>query len=124
MSRPVYVIFLVVLHTVLFLALYLLPRLLLKVPAKWVNLPNKSYWLAPERRAQAVVKTARSMQQFGVAVFLLLLAGGVLSLKANFRNPIVLNERAFLACMALFLAYTVFWCVAFYRDFRIPAANG
>jgi uncharacterized membrane protein len=110
-------------HTLVFSSLYFSPRLLTTMPRRWISLPNRDYWLAPERRIQAAERFAHLMWQFGTAVFLFLLVAGLLTLRANLSDPVRLDERAFLVALALFLVYTVAWTVALLRAFRVPAGT-
>jgi len=107
-------------HVLLLFSLYLSPRLLTKVPGKWVSLPNHEYWLAPERRARAVERLSRWMWQYGTALFLFLFYVGLLTMRANLSDPVHLDERALLIGLAVFLGYTTIWTVALVRSFRVP----
>jgi len=107
-------------HCLVFFSLYLAPGLLAKVPAKWINLPNRDFWLRPEHRAQAMALFAQHLWRFGTVLFLFMLLAGLLTLKANLSEPVRLDERALLLGLAGFLAYTLFWVVALLRAFRIP----
>ena len=51
-------------HCLVFFSLYLAPGLLAKVPAKWINLPNRDFWLRPEHRAQAMAQFAQHLWRF------------------------------------------------------------
>jgi uncharacterized membrane protein len=120
-SSPVNSLILLGMHLVLFFSLYFSPRLVLMFPAKWINLPHKNYWLAPEHRTRTAGKVSVQMHQFGVAIFLLLLATGLLVIHANLSDPVRLNEPLALSFLAAFVVYTVVWCVRFFRSFRLPA---
>jgi len=108
------------LHTVLFFSLYFSPRLTLAFPAKWINLPNRAFWLGPEHRGQTAAKISALMHQFGVAVFLFLFATGLLTIQANLAEPVRLNEVLAFTFLFLFLIYCVLWCIGFFRSFRLP----
>jgi uncharacterized membrane protein len=104
----------------LFIALYFSPRLVDRVPAKWFNLPNRDYWLVPERRQRAVRMISGCVWLFGTALFLFMFVIGLLTLRANLTDPVHLNETAFLSALVVFLAYTIYWTIALVRAFRIP----
>ena len=53
------------------------------VPASLWNLPNKEYWLAPERRAQTGDRVAGEMASVGGATLALVLATFELAFRAN-----------------------------------------
>lgn len=91
-------------QSLLFLGLYLVPRWLARVPSRWVNLPHRDYWLAPERRAQALSRLSDHLWRYGTALFLFQLVAGLLTLQANLSDPVRLNEPLFLAALFVFLA--------------------
>lgn len=107
-------------YTFLFFALYFAPRLTSGIPAKWVNLPHKDFWLAPENRPRAEARIARLMFQFGTAVFLFLFVCNLLVLQANLADPVKLDERVLFPFLLLFLGYILVWGFQFYRSFRLP----
>jgi hypothetical protein len=108
--------------TLVFGALYFAPRLISTVPGKWVNLPNRDFWLSPQRRPLALEKLQHHLWRFGTAVFLFLLVAGLLTIRANRADPVRLEEGLFLTALVIFLAYTLYWVVALVRAFRVPAA--
>jgi uncharacterized membrane protein len=108
-------------HVVLFCSLYFSHRLVLMFPSKWVNLPNKEYWLSAENKLQASARIQGFMWRFGIAIFLFLLVVEVLSLWANLAEPARLDQRVFLPAMGVFMVYTICWAVGFRRAFRIPS---
>ena len=113
-------LFLIGLQTVLFLALYFSPRMAVIIPAKFVNLPHKEFWLAPENRDRFQAKFSAFVHRFGAALFAFLFAVGLLSIQANLSQPVRLQERPLFVLLALFLAYTLAWVIVFFRGFRLP----
>jgi len=110
-------------HALVFVSLYFSPKLLATMPSRWISLPNRDYWLAPERRSEAVAKFSELMWQFGTAVFLFMLLAGVLTMRANLSKPVRLEEGVLLIGLAIFLAYTAYWTIALLRAFRIPSSR-
>ena len=110
-------------HALVFVSLYFSPRLLATIPSRWISLPNRDYWLAPERRSEAVAKFSRFMWQFGTAVFLFLLLAGFLTMRANLSEPVRLDEGVLLIGLAIFLAYTAYWTILLLRAFRVPSSR-
>jgi ammonia channel protein AmtB len=104
----------------LFLLFWYSPALVMKTPAKWVNLPHKSYWLAEENKPLTRQKIESLMSEFGVAFFLYFFFISILTVDANLSEPVKLNESLFLAFLIIFLIYTVYWCIKFYKSFRVP----
>ena len=113
-------LFLIGLQTALFLTLFFSPRLAVIIPARFVNLPHKEFWLAPENRARFQAKFTAFMHRFGTILFVFLFVAGLLSIQANLSNPVRLQERPLFVCLALFLAYTLAWVIVFFRGFRLP----
>jgi uncharacterized membrane protein len=108
-------------HALLFVTVWISARLVLWFPPKWINLPNKDYWLDPARRPETMEKLQRFMWRFGVAMFLFLLVVGLLTLEANLAETAKLELRAFFPAAGIFLAYSVWWTIALLLAFRLPA---
>ena len=102
----------------LFATFYFSPQITVRFPANLINLPNKDYWLLPENRAETQVKILRSMYRYGVAFFLFFFVIGLLVLKANLSDPVAIDLSLFYTAMGLFLGYTGWWIIRFYREFR------
>lgn len=113
-----------VLGLVLYLALLGSSRLVLHTPARWINLPNKAYWLTPENRPRAAARLAAGMERFGAALFGFLLVTQALVLDANRAVPPRLNEPLFLSALGLFLLYTGWWTIRLMRSFALPKPLG
>lgn len=96
-------------------------RLTAAVPARWLSLPHKDYWLRPENRAELEARFGALMQEFGCALFGLLLVVALLVLDANLREPVRLNEPLFLAAFVAFMLYTLYWLVKLVRRLK-PSA--
>lgn len=107
-------------HVLLFCSFYFSPRLMLLFPAKWINLPNKAYWLQPSVLPRTMAKISSSMWQLGVAMFLFFLVIGVLSLQANMAPTVCLNLNVFFPALAALFIYTAWWTIMFFRAFRLP----
>jgi len=98
-----------------------LPVLLGRLSPTLVNIPNKEYWLAPERRAASMAALQNWMAVMGCGVVVLLMAVTALLQHANRMSPPQLSSAALLACLGAFLVYTVGTIVALYR--RFPRAQ-
>lgn len=107
-------------HVLLFISFYFSPQLMLMFPAKWINLPNKAYWLQPAVLPRTKAMMSTLMRQFGFALFLFLLVAGLLSLQANMARTVRLHLTVFYPAVGAFLIYTVWWTIVFFRAFRLP----
>lgn len=54
-------------------AFAVLPAWIQRLPARLINLPNKDYWLAPERRAETMARVSAALTWFGCAVLTFIL---------------------------------------------------
>ena len=95
-------------------------RLTLNIPARWVSLPNKNYWLKPENRAELEARISALMEEFGFVLFVFLFIVGLLTLDANLRDPVQLNEPLFLLFFAGFMLYLPYWLVKLFRFLKVP----
>jgi len=111
------------LNTVLFFSLYFSPRLVFKFPGQWINLPNKEYWLTESNKPKAQAIVSSFIWEFGIALFLFLLVVQLLTFHANLSQPVRLNEKLFFSALVLFLLYTAYWCIKFFRAFRTSGAK-
>jgi len=94
--------------------------LLRRIPVSWINLPNKDYWLAPQRKDDTLSTLS---VQFGwlacatVAFFVILFQ---LEILANLRSNQILGGTFWLF-LGLYLAFTGVWIVRLRRRFgRVP----
>jgi serine/threonine-protein kinase len=61
----------------------IMPALIEGLPPRLVNLPNKDYWLAPERRAATMASISSALTWFGCAVLAFLIAITWLVIRVN-----------------------------------------
>ena len=107
-------------NTLMFVIFYFAPALIRKTPARWVNLPNKNYWLKDENRAGMEKILAGQLHLFGSATLLFMFMIGLLALQANLSNPVRLREDLFFWVLGIYLVYTVYWTIKLIMAFRLP----
>ena len=98
-------------------ACLLLPKLISRIPAQLINLPNKDYWLAPERREEAFQKIQDFTTEFSDALLVFLITVMQLVFKANLSKKIILSS-AMPYLLIAFFAYTLLWLLRFFRTFK------
>ena len=102
--------------TLLIAALFIgIPWLLKSTPASLINLPNKSYWLAPERREETMERLASSFEVFACATVLLLIVVFELTSLASRGGNLATNY--FLPVLVAYLVFSAGWTVALIRTF-------
>jgi uncharacterized membrane protein len=94
----------------------LTPSFLRNSPNALINVPDRAWWLAPERRSETLLRLTEFLDWFGVATMALMAATYELILRANLRaSP--LGPGVWVS-LALYLLFTVAWLFAFRRAFR------
>jgi uncharacterized membrane protein len=106
-----------ILLTVLFGGISLLIRLL---PDAWINLPNKDYWLAPERKKQTHDRITSQMLFIGAVTMLLLDSVMFLSLSANLSPRPSLPADMLWGMLAVFFIINITSIIILIRSFRLP----
>ena len=104
----------------LFVIFFSVPFLMSVTPDRWINLPNKDYWLRDENRPRAMSMLRDEMYKLGTLMFVFMFVVGLLVLQANLSDPVRLREGLFWPPFVLFMAYTDYWTVGIYRIFRVP----
>jgi uncharacterized membrane protein len=99
--------------------LAVLPRLSLRNPNARINVPNREYWLAPERRAETVAIIAGACTRFAEMLIVFLCYAHWLVVRANGSTPSTLSSGWFLAGLVVFLAVVVWWTSRMVARFRL-----
>lgn len=100
----------------------LLGALTTKLPPSMVNLPNKDYWLAPERRAATATAIRDQLVLFTGLCGLFLSWFMYDTVAAQARTPQHLQSPWI--ALAVFVAATIVWIVGFQRRFARPGTSG
>jgi uncharacterized membrane protein len=98
----------------------ILPAAIEGLPPRLVNLPNKDYWLAPERRAATMASISSALTWFGCAVLAFLLAVTWLVIRVNLRLESGLPSLPIWALLAGFAACVVLLMLRFLYLGRRP----
>lgn len=86
-----------------------------------LNIPQRAYWLAPERRAQTLAIVQRQMVWLACILVVFFAMIHHLILRANTHTPAGLNGPELWLPIAVFLAAIGVWTVCFVRPFfRTP----
>jgi len=85
-----------------------------------INLPNKAYWLAPERRAQTLAELGHRFHWLGVATLALFFDMFNQIFRVCLGEGTTLDHPRW--SIGLFVGFTVIWLIALSRRFRLPSA--
>jgi uncharacterized membrane protein len=102
--------------------LFLTPWSFSRLTDDKINLPNKGYWLAPERRPQTIAKFNQAMLEFGILSQALLIYVVQLSVQANLATEAVLSPNVLVALL-IYLGVTVLWLLRLITCFSLPAGT-
>jgi serine/threonine-protein kinase len=95
----------------------LLPRL---IPHSMINVPNRAYWLAPERAGETVDFLSEQGVCFGCIFLVFLAFVDELLVRANAATPPAFPTGLFMGSMALLFAAIGVWGARMFRRFRRP----
>ena len=98
------------------------PRALRTVPVSLINLPNKDYWLAPERKEESLRFLEREMEWMGAMTVGFIALVLHLAVRANLNPEHRLENGAFVTLLFAFLMATSGWIVRLYRRFPDPSS--
>lgn len=97
-----------------------IPVVFRRIPPGLINLPNKDYWLAPERVGSTVQALGREMLVFGNATIAFMVAVFELAIQANLSESGRLPQSLMWILLAVYMLFTAIWLVQFYRRFARP----
>ena len=97
-----------------------LPRWLARIPARWISLPNRDYWLAPERREGTLRYIQRQMLWFACAMIAYMLVITELVIRVNLGVYPTLPSLAMWLLLAGFLIFTLIWVLCLTWRLRRP----
>jgi len=98
-----------------------LPPLLRRCPPELINLPNRHYWLAPERRQVSIARLGAWLAWFALATGALLCFVLELVIRANLEQR-SLENALFVSGLGVYLGSVIAFLILLYRAFSVPAA--
>lgn len=83
-----------------------------------INIPNRDYWLAPERRAETIAFLRAGLLWFGVLLLTFLCFAHWLVVLANQAQPAHLDATWFLGGLGVFAVALLVWLIMLMSHFR------
>ncbi len=117
MSKPLFFAFYAAAVCVAFIVEFFVPRSLAKTPTSRMNLPNKEYWLAPNRRDKTIGYLQKHFAWYGCAFLALEVCAMEMAIRANMTAEPALPLGQALTLVGAFLAFNVIWMVQMFRHF-------
>ena len=91
-----------------------IPLIIKNTPSKFVNIPNKQYWLAPERKTYTSEMISNTLCWVGVGLNFFFIILGFIVLKTNMlRNVVLDNSIVYILLLAL-TVYMSIWLIKLY----------
>jgi hypothetical protein len=118
MTRDTHRIFMIWLAAAVPLLVAFLPQVIGTRWPRLLNIPNRDYWIAAERRADTLASVASRTTLLAAVMILFLCFTHWLLLEANATPARRLAGGPFLAALAAFVAFMIGWIVAFRARFR------
>ena len=87
----------------------------------WTNVPNRDYWLAPQRRVASLAYVAGHGKRLAYFVVMLMLGMHYTILVANQMQPPRLPGSIFTPILVSFVLALLWWIVRLYRRFPKPS---
>jgi uncharacterized membrane protein len=84
---------------------FAIPRVIGAMPVSLINLPNKEFWLGPERREETLLYVRAWSAWFGCALLAFLLFVMELVFRANLQTPPQLSMAAFMLALVVFVVF-------------------
>jgi uncharacterized membrane protein len=97
-----------------------LPLLLAKLPPSIINMPNRDYWLAPERKQETCRTVSGYMILVGIAVMALLFTVFHWTIRVNLGYDQQMGSVVWI--IVPFFIFITGWCIAFFMRFKKPTA--
>jgi eukaryotic-like serine/threonine-protein kinase len=119
MSKPGFFLFDVLVGGGVWALVTFAPGWMRAIPPEFVNVPNRDYWLAPERVDASLKKMAPWFRWLAVWTLLLFAAVAELCIRAN----LAAEPRLAVGVLPFLIGYLAplgLWMLLFHRAFRIP----
>lgn len=121
MPRTAYIGLMLVVGVLAPLFITVVPLRAMRRPNARINLPDPSYWLAPERRDATLDQLSRQVVRFASMLTLFLGYVQTLVVVANRSVPPTLPMHFLIAGLLIYLGSILVWLLAFARHFRRPS---
>ena len=121
MSRSMHLLFMGALGVGLPLVSAVLALVVRLVPARFINVPHREYWLSPERQSQTCTYISRQLLWLACLEVVFFAGMQFLIVEANRTAPVQLPIGRFLPMVGGFLVAVAVWVIVLIRHFAKAA---
>ncbi len=121
MSRSMHLLFMGALGVGLPLVSAVLALVVRLVPARFINVPHREYWLSPERQSQTCTYISRQLLWLACLEVVFFAGMQFLIVEANRTAPVQLPMERFLPMVGGFLVAVAVWIIVLIRHFAKAA---
>jgi uncharacterized membrane protein len=115
-----FITYAIVLLPALFVEFWL-HRKVANTPGSKLRLPNKEYWLAPERRAETMAYFQNFFAWYGCAFLFIEFFAMGLAMRANLNDPPTLPTGPMVSVLSGFILFNIIAVVVMLRRFSLPS---
>lgn len=117
-TRPAYFLLESVLVIIVFAAFIGLPLFMRRFRIERINIPNREYWMAPERRGIVFEIIGSWFCWFAVIHLAFVIVVNQIVFNANLYTNGRLDSSALIFVLALFLGFVIIWLLLFFLKFK------
>ena len=99
------------------------PTIVIAMPSRLINLPNKEYWLGPEQRAASMQFLNAWLAWFGCTVYAVIILSFDYAVQTNLHAPHGPDPARLWYTLIAFLAFTLVWTIRLFGRFGRPSGN-
>ena len=118
MPKIIYIRLMIALVVILPILIAYLPCLTMNSPDARINLPNRDYWLSPERRQNTINLLCRSMKSAALILAIFLSYVHWLVVQANAINPPMMSKHSIIIAIVILIISMLYWSWLLIKPFR------
>ena len=99
---------------------FILPSCIKYFPDSMISLPNKDYWLAPERREKTFRDLRPMIDWMGIMTIAFIVGVMQIVFRSSLPDVQHFSIEIFLVLVGLYAAYSIVWGIRLYRRFSKP----
>lgn len=123
-SKQGFLVFFIVVSAVPAVLVFVVPAIFKALPVELINLPNKRYWLSPERSAATIDFLTSHFAWFGCAVYVLMLFVFDYAVRTNLHPEHRPDPNSMWTALIVFAGFAAVWSIVLAgRFFRTPDAS-